>query len=179
HSIARTGRALQIDSDARYRFERNVDPAGCATGAELALRMITSICGGEVSEWVVAGEHPKWQRQIAFRPARVESLGGVCLPHAQQKSILQHLGFQVVENGEMWEVTPPSFRADMEGEADVVEEILRIYGYGHIPTTPLPPVEAQPALTFGEKTAYLSRRLLAGRGFAEMCSWALERKSVV
>lgn len=179
-SIARTGRALQIDSDARYRFERNVDPAGCATGAELAVRMITAICGGEVSEWVVTGAQPQWQRHISFRPARVASLGGVDVPHDAQKAILQHLGFHVTATAETeWDVVPPSFRADVEGEADVVEEILRIHGYDHIPATPLPAVEANPALTFGEKTAYISRRLLAGRGFAEICSWAFmdERKA--
>ncbi|MGB1540007.1 MAG: phenylalanine--tRNA ligase subunit beta, partial [Rickettsiales bacterium] len=139
-NIAQTGRKLQIDSDARYRFERSVDPAGVAAGVEIAIRMITQLCGGEVSELVVAGHTPKWKRSIPFRPARVAELGGVEVSLEKMRHIFKHLGMQFEENGESWNVTPPSWRPDVEGEADLVEEVVRIFGYDNIPATPLPPV---------------------------------------
>lgn len=173
-SIAETGRALAIDSDARYRFERHVDPAGVATGAEMAIRMITTLCGGKVSEWVVTGAQPKWQRTIAFRPSRVSSLGGIQVSEEHITSVLTHLGFHMngkAENG-AWQVQPPSWRPDIDGEADLVEEILRINGYDAIPTVSLPPVATRPEFSALDKAFFAARRLLAGRGFFETCTFA-------
>lgn len=176
-NIAQTGRALMIDSDARYRFERKVDPAGAATGAELAIRMITATCGGDVSEWCVVGQQPKWQHSIQFRPSHVESLGGVWVEDAKIKHILQHLGFHIESaQADYWVLNVPSYRPDIEGEADVVEEILRINGYDNIPTVSLPAAVEKPQLSFVEKASGLARRALAARGFMELCSWAFMRE---
>ena len=178
-SIADAGRKLQIDSDARYRFERSVDPAGVAAGVEQLIRMITTTCGGTVSQLVEAGKQPKWQRTISFRPSRVETLGGVKLPNDQIKSIFTHLGISTVEkSADLWEITPPSWRPDMEGEADGVEEVLRIHGYDNIPTSALPVATTKPELAFLEKASSLARRTLASRGFMEACTFAFLKEEV-
>ena len=177
-NIANTGRALQIDSDARYRFERTVDPAGVATGVEQAIRLITQLCGGEVSELEEAGHQPNWQRTITFNPERVHSLGGVSLPVDDIRRILRTLGMQMKEtSSNAWEVKPPSWRPDIEGEADLVEEVLRINGYDEIPVTALPASNTKPVLTFVEKASGLAKRALATRGFQEARTWAFMKDS--
>lgn len=177
-AVAQAGRALQIHSDARYRFERNVDPAGVASGAELGIRMITAICGGKVSEWIAAGHQPKWQRHITFRPGRVRSLGGVQVSETEIDRIFHHLGIEITDkNNGVWNAVPPSWRADIEGEADLVEEVLRIHGYHRIPVTPLPSLEQKPTLSFSGKSATMARRTLASRGFLEARTWAFMQES--
>lgn len=178
-NIAKTGRALQIESDARYRFERNVDPAGVATGVEQAIRLITQLCGGEVSELEESGHTPKYKHSIAFNPDLVHRLGGVSIQLERIRSILTHLGMEITEkSADQWQVVPPSWRADVEGEADLVEEVLRINGYDSIPTTALPVVSSKPELSFLEKTSGIARRTLAARGFMEACTWAFMREDI-
>lgn len=169
--IATTGRTLQIDSDARYRFERGVDVAFVEEGAKLAIMLIREICGGEASELVYAGKTPEWKREIAFNPARIKTLGGVDMPAEKAFSILESLGFVIRHPSA---VIPPSWRADVEGEADLVEEILRIHGYDNIPATPLPKPATfgKPALTLAQKRAHIAKRTLASRGFMEACTWS-------
>ena len=165
--IARAGRMLGIESDARYRFERGVDPAFVRQGAEIALAMISELCGGSPQPLVVAGKEPEWKRIVRFNTGKVKTLGGVTLPNDRIESILVTLGFALKGN----EVTPPSWRADIEGEADLVEEVLRIARYDAIPSTVLPHVpKAQlPAQT---QRASLTRKTLAAGGMTEICSWA-------
>lgn len=173
-STAKTGRALQIESDARYRFERGVDAAFLETGAKLALKMINELCGGSASELVMAGKTPDWKRSVLLRPERIATLGGIAISNAAAKEILKSLGFDAATGTEGWSVIPPSWRADVEGEADLVEEILRIHGYDHIPATPLPklPVIRKPALSLAQKRMHLARRTLAARGMTEACTWS-------
>lgn len=191
-AVAKAGRALQIDSDARYRFERGIDVAFLEDGAKIALKMITDICGGQASELTFAGKMPEWQRQITLDLQRIESLGGVSISEAKVIDILKGLGFGVKEaplpnpplqagegiSGSHRErallVTPPSWRSDVEGEADLIEEVLRIYGYDNIPTTPLPklPVISKPALNMAQKRVHLAKRMLAERGMMELCTWS-------
>ncbi len=172
-NIASTGRKLLINSDARYAFERGVDPESAITGAEVATRMIQDICGGEASHLVEGGAAPAWKREIAFNPARVKSLGGVDLPSADIKAILERLGFVVAGNGDDWKVTPPSWRADVEGWQDLVEEVLRIHGYDNIPPTPLPRAPMPKVmLTAGQRQSAFTRRSLAARGLNETTTWS-------
>ncbi len=168
-NIASTGRKLEINSDARYRFERGVDPQSCITGAEVATRMILQLCGGEASELASDGAAPDMTRTIAFDPARVKSLGGIDLPASESKAILERLGFTVSGNS----VKTPSWRTDVEGWQDLVEEILRIHGYDNIPAVPMPrsPMP-KVVLTPAQRQTNTTRRALAGRGLAETTTWA-------
>ncbi|MBF0375675.1 MAG: phenylalanine--tRNA ligase subunit beta, partial [Alphaproteobacteria bacterium] len=136
---AATGRKLGIDSDARYRFERGVDPVSAVVGMEMATRMILELCGGEASEPVIAGAEPNWHRSITLRPERVAGLGGIDIERDGIERILNALGCIVApaERGTLL-VHPPSWRADLTAEHDIVEEVIRVNGYDRIPTTPLP-----------------------------------------
>ncbi len=177
-NIAATGRKLQINSDARYCFERGVDPTSAAIGAEIATRMILEICGGEASALVIGGAAPDFKRVIAFNPARVKSLGGVELPAAEIKSIFERLGFGVATlkaagGSEIWQVSPPSWRADVEGWQDLVEEVLRIHGYDNIPPTPLPRAPMpKVVLSPQQRQVAFTRRSLAMRGLNETTTWS-------
>jgi phenylalanyl-tRNA synthetase beta chain len=171
---AETGRALQVNSDARYRFERGLDPAAVHEGIEAATRMIVDLCGGEASEIVIAGAVPEWQRTIAFRPMRVASLGGIGVPPERQQAILETLGCALEIDGPSFTVSPPSWRGDIEGEADLVEEVLRIEGYDNIPEVPLPRLTAiaQPAVDATQRRVPWAKRLLASRGLEEAVTWS-------
>jgi len=172
--VAATGRALNIESDARYRFERGVDPESAPWGAEVAARLILDLCGGEASTLTVAGDMPAWRRTIAFRPARVEALGGLEVEEAAQREILDRLGFDVSGRGETWQVVPPSWREDIDGEADLVEEIARIHGYDRIPAVPLTIDEVLPpvVVTPKQRRTGMARRALAARGLDEAVTWS-------
>lgn len=168
---AATGRKLGINSDARYRFERGIDPAFTQTGAEIASAMILELCGGEASELVIAGSVPDTTRSYALRKSRVKTLGGVDIPWADQLRILADLGFTVSEDGVC---QPPSWRPDVKGEADLVEEICRIHGLDNIPNAPMerPNAIARPVLNPLQKRMLAARRTLATRGFNEAVTWA-------
>jgi len=170
-ATATTGRKLTINSDARYRFERGVDPAFTQTGAELATRMILELCGGEASELVIAGAVTNTTRSYTLRQTRVKTLGGVDIPWTEQLRILRALGFSVTDVGIC---NPPSWRPDVKGEADLVEDICRIYGLDKIPTAPMdrPNAIARPVLNPLQKRMLASRRTLAARGFNEAVTWA-------
>uniref|UniRef100_UPI0028AC3B41 phenylalanine--tRNA ligase subunit beta n=1 Tax=Brevundimonas sp. TaxID=1871086 RepID=UPI0028AC3B41 len=146
--IAQTGRALGIHSDAQYRFARGVDPVSVTPGLELATRLILDLCGGEPSEIVFVGEPPASPAHFAFDPAYVKRLSGMDLADDRIGTILGQLGFLVqaapTGQAEPWLVTPPSWRRDVEGPADLVEEVARIEGFDSLPDTPLPEV-ARPA----------------------------------
>lgn len=168
--IARTGRDLSILSDARYRFERGVDPAFLQEGATHAVALIQQLCGGTASELTSAGKAKTWQRNVAFRPAKIEKLAGFAITADEQKRILTALGFTL--SGET--AMPPSWREDIDGEADLAEEVLRVLGYDAIPVTPLP----KPSnLTFSGKTPAQARQnpiryTLSTRGLTETCNWS-------
>jgi phenylalanyl-tRNA synthetase beta chain len=170
--VAATGRKLQLQSDARYRFERGVDPEFVVPGLELATQLILDWCGGEPSDIVVAGAIPPRRRGIEFSPAAVKRLGGLDVPKDKIVRILTNLGF-AVEGSDPLQVVPPSWRSDVDGVADLVEEIVRIYGLEHVPSVPMsrPDAIARPVLTPAQKRVRLVRRALAARGFNETISF--------
>jgi phenylalanyl-tRNA synthetase beta chain len=172
-SIARTGRTLGIVSDARYRFERGVDPEFVLPGLELATKMILEFCGGEPSEVVVAGAPTDWKRTIDLDPAYVGRLAGLDIPKAEQIAILRRLGF-TVQDGAVLKVMPPSWRSDIAGKADLVEEIVRIYGLNKVPSAPMPRPHAvaKPTLTSAQRRIRAVRRMLATRGFNETINFS-------
>jgi phenylalanyl-tRNA synthetase beta chain len=172
-SIARTGQKLGLTSDARARFERGVDPAFLDTGLALATQMALELAGGQASEIVRAGAPPQLDRAVAYRPARTAELGGVDIPAPRQAEILARLGFEVAQ-GETWQVRVPSWRRDIDGSADIVEEVTRIEGYDRIESVPLPRPAgvARPTATAGQLLERRVRRFAAARGLDEAVTWS-------
>jgi phenylalanyl-tRNA synthetase beta chain len=171
---AATGRRLAIQSDARYRFERGIDPSFLVDGIELATRLVLELCGGEPSELVIAGGEPDWRRSIRFRPARIGSLGGVDVAENEVHGILAALGFRTEENGGDLTVAVPPWRNDVVGEACLVEEVIRVHGYERIVPVPLERETTLPrqALSAGQRRRALARRVLAARGLVEAVTFS-------
>ncbi len=173
--IGATGRALGIASDARARFERGVDPAFVAPGLDLAVALMQALCGGEVSEAVHVGAPPALDRVIRFAPQTTARLSGLDVPAAEQRAILERLGFAVADGpGGDWQVAVPSWRRDAEGPADLVEEVVRLHGLDRVAATPLPraPGVARPVATPAQLTERRVRRALAARGLDEAVTWS-------
>ena len=171
---AASGRRLNILSDARYRFERGVDPSFVVAGMEAATRLIMDLCGGTPSNMVVSGKEPDWQRTVTLRPHRVAQLTGIEVPEPEMVRILGDLGFEAKANGGDYRVAVPPWRTDVDGEADLIEDISRIYGFDKLPTATLPRAEAvaRPTLTPMQKRVRTARRALAGRGMMEAVTWS-------
>jgi phenylalanyl-tRNA synthetase beta chain len=172
--IARTGRKHGIISDARYRFERGVDPQFVLPGLELATQYILDWCGGEASDVVIADELPPPHKPILFDPAFVEKLGGITVPRDRIVEILTNLGFVVETHGAQLQVVPPSWRHDVDGPADLVEEVVRIHGLASVASVPLerPSAVATPVLSKAQRRTRTARRALAARGFNECVSFS-------
>lgn len=171
---AETGRKTGLITDARYRFERGVDPQSVEPGLDLATHWILQLTGGTPSKASVAGAVPDTENTISFNPNRVAQLTGLAVPDKQVKSILTALGCKIEGKGDALTVSVPSWRPDIHGPADLVEEVIRIVGLDEIPLTPLPRVSgiAKPVLTDRQKRARLARRVLAGRGMVECVTWS-------
>ncbi|MEM8986307.1 MAG: phenylalanine--tRNA ligase subunit beta [Pseudomonadota bacterium] len=169
----KTGQKTGIVSDARYRFERGIDPQSCTEGAELATQLILEACGGEASYLVVAGQAPAGRPDIAFKPSEVKRLTGIEMAEDEMASILAALGFGVAKS-DVWTVRVPSWRPDMEGAADLVEEITRIKGFDALTSTPLPALEKipTPKITPAQNRARRARHALAARGLNEAVTWS-------
>ena len=179
-NIAQTGRKLGINTDARYRFERGVDPEFCVQGLDLATHLVVDLCGGTPSDMVLAGTIPDTSRVIAFPFAEVKRLTGLDLPQAEMKATLIDLGFTVSGQGDVVHVSPPSWRADVEQKADLVEEIVRIAGLDRVQSTPFPrqdAIVAKPVLTLIQKRTRLAKRALAVRGLVEAVTWSFVSKA--
>ncbi len=170
-TIARTGQKLALTSDARQRFERGVDPAFLDDGLAIATRLVLDLCGGTASEVTRSGEPPLTPRAYAYDPARSETLGGLAIPADRQRAILESLGFAV---GADWQVTVPTWRRDIDGAADLVEEVIRIEGLDKVPSTPLPRPAgvALPTATPEQRVERRVRRAAAARGLDEAVTWS-------
>ena len=171
---AQTGRLTGINSDAQYRFARTVDPQSVVPGLELATYLIQKLGGGEASEIRVAGEAPAPPGPITFDRAYVKRLSGLDLAPARIDEILGKLGFKI--DGD--QVTPPTWRRDVDGKADLVEEVARIEGYGALPAEPLPQVAVPPGGVLTQRQIRMrnARRALAARGFEEAVTWSFLRQ---
>ena len=170
-TIALTARDLKINSDAKYRFERGVDPEFTLPGLELATAMVLELCGGEPSEVVVAGEVPRDDRAYRLDAKRIESLVGMSLPEAEQRATLEALGFRL--EGDM--ANPPSWRPDVRGEADLVEEVARIASLTKLEPRPMTRTTqgvARPILTLHQKRERAARRTMAALGYNECVTYS-------
>jgi len=176
-TTAHTGRKLGITTDARYRFERGVDPDFCVPGCDLATEFVLSICGGEPSRMIVAGDPSTPRRSVPFQYSEVKRLLGVEIPRDEGEAILRRLGFGL-EDGRR--VLVPSWRPDIQVKADVVEQILRIAGVDRAPPAPLPRLDdgvPRPVLTLMQKRTRLAKRTLAALGSREAVTWSFVSKA--
>lgn len=169
-NIAITGRKLGVNSDARYRFERSVDPEFVLEGVEIASRMIIDICGGTASELVIAGEAPKNHSVIDFSLAKCEKISGIAISKDAIINILTALECKLEDNGEILRVTTPSFRHDLKIEHDLVEEIIRIYGYDNIPLQKIS--YDSPSISESLEKIRKIRLNIVNRGLKEVISWS-------
>src|SRR6202034_3350144 len=173
-NIAQTGRKLGINSDARYRFERGVDSAFMVPGLEMATRLVIELCGGSPSENVVIGNAFGDDRVIDFPLAEVKRLAGIEVPLPEVKRILSHLGFMLAGSGPVVKVAVPSWRTDVHGKADIVEEIVRMVGVDKVPMTPFERGDAprKPVLSPIQLRTRRAKRALAARGLVEAVTWS-------
>ncbi len=180
-NIAQTGRKLSIQSDARHRFERGVDPLFMIPGLELATAMVLDLCGGSPSEIVVAGEVPDPQTVVDFPVTEIGRLAGIDPAIADVTRILENLGFSARPHRTKGtiSVAVPSWRPDVAMKADIVEEVVRIIGVDRIPSTPLPrsPSVLKPVLTLIQTRTRRAKRALAGRGLVEAVTWSFVSKT--
>ncbi|MGK7753949.1 MULTISPECIES: phenylalanine--tRNA ligase subunit beta [unclassified Roseovarius] len=174
--IAHTGRALKINSDARYRNERGIDPAFNMEAHDLATQMILDLCGGEASNLVVAGEVPDVARSYRLDAAKVQSLVGMEIPESEQRQTLTRLGFRMEGNT----AHVPSWRPDILGEADLVEEVARVASLTKLVGRPMPRMQAgvpQPILSVGQQRERTARRMAAALGYNECVTYSFIDKA--
>src|ERR1700712_1926866 len=177
-NIAQSGRKLGINSDARYRFERGVDPAFMLPGLEMATRMVLELCGGTPSENVVVGKAHGDDKVIDFPLSEIKRLAAIAVPLGEVRRILGHLGFMVAGSGAVVKIAVPSWRSDVHGKADIVEEIVRIIGVDQVPMTPFDRGDSprKPILSPIQLRTRRAKRALAACGMVEAVTWSFIAK---
>lgn len=177
-NIAQTGRKLGINSDARYRFERGVDANFMLPGLELATQMVLDLCGGQASELVVAGDPSPKETVIDFPLTELPRLTGLKLTLPEVRRVLEKLGFFAAGQGDKMKIAAPSWRPDVHGRADIVEELVRIVGVDRVPSTPFPRGSdpRKPVLTPIQVRTRKTKRALAARGLTEAVTWSFVAK---
>ena len=172
-SVTKTGRKLNLQSDARYRFERGIDTESIYWGVEVASQMIFELCGGEASEFVATEINKREIKKIKYDTNKTKSFGGININIKDQLKILSSLGFQVKENKSILEIEVPTFRPDIVGEADIVEEILRIHGFDKIPLKKIINEEdKKQILNSSIKTYHKVKKIIASEGYTEVVTWS-------
>ena len=176
--VATTGRQLNLHSDARYRFERGLDARSPVEMAGYIARLVGTICGGSCSHLVVHGEAAPAQQMLSFNPEKVKQLTGVDCPADKQAEILSVLGFDLDTGQPEWQVQVPHWRNDIDGSADLVEEIIRIYGFDKLEMASLPrnEVVARPSFSPSQKRSVMLRRTLAARGLTEAVTFSFMKR---
>ena len=177
-NIAQTGRKLGINTDARYRFERGVDPNFMIPGLDLATQMVIDLCGGEPSEAVIAGDPAPKEIVVDYPVSELPRLAGIKLSQTEIRRTLERLGFFVAGQGDRLKIAVPSWRPDVHARADIVEELVRIVGVDSIPSTPFPSSDnaRKPVLTPIQVRTRKAKRALAARGLTEAVTWSFISK---
>ncbi len=170
--IAKSGRRVMIDTDSRYRFERNVDQEFTLKTLDFATDLIASICGGEASKAVIAGKEKMQERSIDFPVSFLQSRAGIELSASEITAILEKLGFKCSIDGQSIKINIPSWRYDVSIKEDIVEEIVRIYGYDKLPKTPLPFVDTMRIIPRDQRRISDIKRIFAGSGYDEVVTWS-------
>jgi len=178
-SIRQTSRRIGLSTEASYRFERGIDPLGVKEALNRAAFLIQKLAGGKIEGGIIEkGESPKEKKKIFFRPWRAHHILGSHISSSTMSKILRRLQFEVEERKENWEVTVPSFRQDVSREIDLIEEIVRFYGYNKIKAT-LPSLSSGgPREDFGEQIGRRIRRILQDLGFYEVIGPALSEDNI-
>ncbi|EJM99948.1 phenylalanine--tRNA ligase subunit beta [Phyllobacterium sp. YR531] len=178
-NVARTGRTLGIITDARYRFERGVDPEQMIPGVELAAQLVLEFCGGTPSETKVVGYKGHTPKTVKFPASEVKRLTGIDVSAQTSLDILSRLGFKPQSKGELVDVVVPSWRSDVDGKADLVEEVMRIHGINLIDPQPLVRIDAinSKILTTLQIRTRNAKRALASRGMMEAVTWSFISES--
>lgn len=178
-NIARTGRKFQIDSDSRYRYERWVDPKSNITGSDYATQLILDICGGEASEQIIAGQEPETKHVAYIRPERLKSFIGMEVSKEKIVEILNHLGFETSEENGRIKAVSPTWRGDIEGEHDLVEEVVRMIGLDEIPAVSMPnDIFPKQTLSPTQQRIVTVKHDLASRGMFETVTWSFTDSKV-
>lgn len=176
--VATTGRQLNLHSDARYRFERGLDARSPVDMAGYIARLVGTVCGGRCSHLVVHGKADPAPQMLSFNPEKVKQLTGVDCPADKQAEILSVLGFELDTSQPEWQVQVPHWRNDIDGSADLVEEIIRIYGFDKLEMASLPrdEVVARPSFSPAQKRSLMLRRTLAARGLTEAVTFSFMKR---
>ena len=171
-SIRKTARALNINTDAKYRFERGIDPNSIKEGLELAAELIVKICGGEASKFQITGKTSQKNKIINFQVDKFEKLIGISITANEIDKILSSLGFKCKKNQKAVKVEVPSWRPDIGLDEDLIEELIRIKGFNNIKLIKPEKNRTQETLNFKQKIFHLSQRSLASKGYMETVTWS-------
>jgi len=171
-SIRKTARELNINTDAKYRFERGIDPNSIKEGLELATELILKICGGEASKFVIAGQSTQINKIIKFEIEKFEKLIGIPITIIEVDKILSSLGFKCKKEKKYLKVEIPTWRPDINLDEDLIEELIRIKGFNNIKLVEPEKKRTQETLNFKQKLFHLSQRALASKGYFEAVTWS-------
>ena len=171
-SIRKTARTLNLNTDAKYRFERGIDPNSIKEGLELATNLILKICGGQASKFQITGKNSKKNKVINFKTEKFEKLIGIPINAKEIDKILSSLGFKCKKGQRSIKIEVPSWRPDVSLDEDLIEELIRIKGFNNIKLIEPEKKRTQDTLTYKQKLFHLSQRSLASKGFMEIVTWS-------
>ena len=177
-SIRKTARVLNINTDAKYRFERGIDPNSVTEGLERATELILKICGGQISKFQITGKNKQKNKIINFQIDKFKKLIGIPMTADEINKILSSLGFKCKKSKSSIKVEVPSWRPDVNLDEDLIEELIRIKGFKHIELIEPERNRSQDTLNFKQKLFHLSQRSLASKGYMEIVTWSFSDSKV-